>query len=122
MTKVFGTGKPEQIVDYLALMGDKVDNIPGVDKCGPKTAVKWLQEYGSLASVMDNAEKIGGKIGENLRAALSFLPLSQQLATIKTDVEMPINWRDLQAGEMDRAALLEWFTELEIQSLDCRSE
>jgi DNA polymerase-1 len=107
---------PEQIVDYLALMGDKVDNIPGVDKCGPKTAVKWLQEYGSLESVMTNADKIGGKIGENLRAALSFLPLSQQLATIKTDVEMPINWRDLQAGEPDRAALLEWFTELEFKS------
>jgi DNA polymerase-1 len=63
---------PEQIVDYLALMGDKVDNIPGVDKCGPKTAVKWLQEYGTLENVMANADRIGGKIGENLRAALLF--------------------------------------------------
>ncbi|MEZ5539062.1 MAG: DNA polymerase I [Pseudomonadales bacterium] len=107
---------PEQIVDYLALMGDKVDNIPGVEKCGPKTAVKWLQEFGTLDNVMANADKVSGKIGENLRAALSFLPLSQQLATIKTDVEMPINWRDLQAGEPDRAALLEWFTELEFKS------
>ncbi|MBK8676592.1 MAG: DNA polymerase I [Cellvibrionales bacterium] len=107
---------PEQIVDYLALMGDKVDNIPGVDKCGPKTAVKWLLEYGTLQNVMSNAEKISGKIGENLRAACEFLPLSQLLATIKTDVELPINWQDLQANEPDRAALLALFTELEFKS------
>jgi hypothetical protein len=107
---------PEQIVDYLALMGDKVDNIPGVDKCGPKTAVKWLQEYGTLQNVMSNAEKISGKIGENLRAACEFLPLSQLLATIKTDVELPMNWQDLQASEPDRAALLALFTELEFKS------
>jgi DNA polymerase-1 len=107
---------PEQIVDYLALMGDKVDNIPGVDKCGPKTAVKWLQEYGTLQNVMSNAEKISGKIGENLRAACEFLPLSQLLATIKTDVDLPMNWHDLQASEPDRAALLALFTELEFKS------
>lgn len=107
---------PEQIVDYLALMGDKVDNIPGVDKCGPKTAVKWLQEYGTLHNVMANAEKISGKIGENLRAALEFLPLSQQLATIKTDVELTQNWQDLQPQTADRDALLALFTELEFKS------
>ena len=77
-----------QIVDYLALMGDKVDNIPGVDKCGPKTAAKWLGEYDSLDGVIANADKIGGKIGENLRAALPRLPLNRQLATIKTDVAL----------------------------------
>src|SRR5210317_948862 len=71
----------ERIVDYLALMGDKVDNIPGVEKCGPKTAVKWLLEYDSLSGVMENADKVGGKIGENLRAALDHLPLSYELAT-----------------------------------------
>jgi DNA polymerase-1 len=107
---------PEQIVDYLALMGDKVDNIPGVDKCGPKTAVKWLQEYGTLNNVIANAEKISGKIGENLRAAISFLPLSQQLATIKTDVTLTQNWEDLQPTTPDRDALLTLFTTLEFKS------
>jgi DNA polymerase I len=107
---------PEQIVDYLALMGDKVDNIPGVDKCGPKTAVKWLQEYGTLDNVMANADKIGGKIGENLRAAISFLPLSKQLATIKTDLDLPQNWHDLKPNEPERDALLALFTELEFKS------
>ncbi|HSC75710.1 MAG TPA: DNA polymerase I [Pseudomonadales bacterium] len=107
---------PEQIVDYLALMGDKVDNIPGVDKCGPKTAVKWLQEYGTLDNVMANADNIGGKIGENLRAALSFLPLSQQLATIKTDVALTQNWQDLQPTEPARDTLLALFTEMEFKS------
>ena len=62
--------RPDQIIDYLALMGDKVDNIPGVVKCGPKTAVKWLAEHGSLMQVMANADKVKGKIGENLRDAL----------------------------------------------------
>ena len=82
--------RADQIVDLLALMGDSVDNIPGVDKCGPKTAAKWLAEYGTLACVMANADKVGGKIGENLRAALPHLPLSHQLATIKTDVELEL--------------------------------
>ena len=82
--------RPEQIVDYLALMGDSIDNIPGVEKCGPKTAAKWLGEYGSLDGVIANADKVGGKIGENLRKALPQLPLSRQLATIKTDVELAL--------------------------------
>jgi len=80
--------RPDQIVDYLALMGDSVDNIPGVEKCGPKTAAKWLAEYGTLDGVIANADKVGGKIGENLRKALPQLPLSRQLATIRTDVEL----------------------------------
>ncbi|WP_373755660.1 DNA polymerase I [Neisseria sp.] len=79
---------PAQIRDYLALMGDKVDNVPGVEKCGPKTAVKWLEAYGSLQGVMDNAAEIKGKVGENLQAALGQLPLSYQLVTIKTDVDL----------------------------------
>ena len=82
--------RADQVVDLLALMGDSIDNIPGVDKCGPKTAAKWLGEYGTLDNVMANADKVGGKIGENLRAALSRLPLSQQLATIKTDVALEL--------------------------------
>jgi DNA polymerase-1 len=80
--------RPDQIIDLLALMGDTVDNIPGVDKCGPKTAAKWLSEYGTLEQVMAHADAIGGKIGENLRAALPRLPLNRQLITIKTDVEL----------------------------------
>ena len=80
--------RPDQIVDYLALVGDKVDNIPGVDKCGPKTAAKWLGEYGSLDGVIANADKVGGKIGENLRAVLDRLPLNRDLATIRIDLEL----------------------------------
>src|ERR1041385_2428696 len=70
--------RPDQIDDFLALVGDSADNIPGVEKCGPKTAAKWLGEYGTLAEVIANADKIGGKIGENLRAALPQLPLSRR--------------------------------------------
>src|SRR5690606_35157910 len=88
--------RADQIVDMLALMGDSVDNIPGVPKCGPKTAAKWLAEYGSLDGVIANAGAIKGKIGENLRQALDQLPLSRQLATIRTDVELDLGPRDLQ--------------------------
>ncbi len=80
--------RADQIVDLLSLMGDSVDNIPGVDKCGPKTAAKWLAEYGTLENVIANADAIKGKIGENLRAALHRLPLNRQLATIKLDVAL----------------------------------
>nr|WP_295379459.1 DNA polymerase I [Pseudoxanthomonas sp.] len=80
--------RPEQIVDFLALMGDAVDNVPGVEKCGPKTAAKWLGEYGTLDAVMAAADGIKGKIGENLRAALPRLPLNRELVTIKTDVAL----------------------------------
>ncbi|WP_222565989.1 DNA polymerase I [Novilysobacter antarcticus] len=80
--------RADQIVDYLALMGDKIDNIPGVDKCGPKTAAKWLAEYGTLDGVIANADSIKGKIGENLRAALPRLPLNRTLTTIKLDVDV----------------------------------
>ncbi|WP_049255790.1 DNA polymerase I [Neisseria bacilliformis] len=80
--------RPDQIRDYLALMGDKVDNVPGVEKCGPKTAVKWLEAYETLAGVMEHAGDIKGKVGENLQAALPQLPLSYDLVTIKTDVDL----------------------------------
>ncbi len=80
--------RPDQVVDLLALMGDTVDNVPGVEKCGPKTAAKWLGEYQTLDAVMAGADRIGGKIGENLRAALPRLPLNRQLVTIKTDVPL----------------------------------
>ncbi|KGM54209.1 DNA polymerase I [Lysobacter daejeonensis GH1-9] len=80
--------RADQIVDYLALMGDKVDNIIGVDKCGPKTAAKWLDEYGTLDGVIAHADAVKGKLGENLRAALERLPLNRELATIRTDVAL----------------------------------
>src|SRR5688572_10415307 len=87
--------RPDQIIDLLALMGDTVDNIPGVEKCGPKTAAKWLGEYGTLDNVIAHAEQIKGKIGENLRAALPRLPLNRTLTTIKTDVELEQGPTDL---------------------------
>ncbi|MGV8932533.1 MAG: DNA polymerase I [Luteimonas sp.] len=80
--------RADQIIDFLALMGDKVDNIPGVDKCGPKTAAKWLAEYQTLDGVIANADAIKGKVGENLRAVLERLPLNRTLTTIKTDVPL----------------------------------
>ena len=101
--------RPDQIVDYLALMGDTVDNVPGVDKCGPKTAAKWLGEYGTLDAVIANAERIGGKIGENLRAALPRLPLNRQLVTIKTDVELEQRANELKLRPRDTDALRELY-------------
>jgi len=97
---------PEQIVDFLALTGDKSDNIPGVDKCGPKTAVKWLHEWGSLDEVMAHADEVGGKIGDNLRAALEQLPLSRELATIRRDLELDYAPEQLKRGKADQPALI----------------
>ncbi len=107
---------PEKIIDYLALVGDTSDNIPGVPKCGPKTAVKWLKEYGSLEGVMAHADQIGGKIGENLRASLDFLPLSYELATIKRDVPLELGPEQLKLSEPDVAALRELFKEYEFKT------
>jgi DNA polymerase I len=101
--------RPDQIVDYLALMGDKVDNIPGVEKCGEKTAAKWLAEYGSLDGVIANADRIGGKIGENLRAALGQLPLSRDLATVRTELTLDLRPEDLVASAADAASLRELY-------------
>ena len=108
---------PNQIIDYLALMGDSVDNIPGVDKCGPKTAVKWLNEFGSLNQVIENADKVKGKVGENLRAAIDKLPLSYQLATIKLDVELPQHITELDSQPEDTKTLIELSTKFELKRL-----
>ena len=107
---------PAQIIDYLALVGDKVDNIPGVNKCGPKTAVKWLQEYQDIDNLMANADKVKGKVGEYLRDARETLPLSRTLATIKLDVELAFGLEDLQEREQNNSALLELFREYELRS------
>ncbi|PPU39037.1 DNA polymerase I [Xanthomonas arboricola] len=97
--------RPDQIVDLLALMGDTVDNVPGVEKCGPKTAAKWLAEYDSLDGVIANADRIKGKIGENLRAALPRLPLNRALVTIKTDVTLASGPRALDLREPNAETL-----------------
>jgi DNA polymerase-1 len=97
--------RPEQVIDYLALIGDTVDNIPGVPKVGPKTAAKWLEQYQTLENLMAHANEIGGKIGENLRASLDQLPLSKQLTTIKCDLDLPYTIEDLKQQPMDKAEL-----------------
>lgn len=97
--------KPEQIIDYLALMGDAVDNIPGVPKVGPKTAAKWLQEYGTLDNLIAHADDIKGKIGDNLRDSLAQLPMSRDLTTIRCDVALHYSLDDLKRKEADIAAL-----------------
>ncbi|MBJ6981744.1 DNA polymerase I [Luteimonas sp. MC1572] len=91
--------RPDQIVDFLALMGDAVDNIPGIDKCGPKTAAKWLAAYDSLDGVIANAAEVKGKIGDNLREALDRLPLNRTLATIRTDLELGLEPEALRLRE-----------------------
>lgn len=106
---------PELIIDYLSLVGDSSDNIPGVDKCGPKTAVKWLHEYGNLDGVTEHAENIGGKIGENLRQALKHLPLTRQLATIKTDCQLDVSVGNLDMEKPDNEKLRALFSELEFK-------
>jgi DNA polymerase I len=107
---------PERIIDYLALVGDTVDNIPGVPKVGPKTAAKWLTQFGTLDDIMTRAEEVGGKVGENLRNSLDQLPLSKELATIKCDVDLDIHLTDLTPHEPDESALLEHFSAWEFKT------
>jgi DNA polymerase-1 len=105
-----------QFIDFLALTGDKSDNIPGVEKCGPKTASKWLDSYGSLDEIMARADEVGGKIGENLRAALDILPLSRELATIKSDLELDKEPLQLKREEVDEQALRDVLKRYEFNS------
>jgi len=107
---------PERIVDFLALVGDTSDNIPGVPKVGPKTAVRWLKEYGSLDRLVAQAGSVSGKVGENLRASLDQLPLSHQLATVKCDVALEEGPADLKIGTPDDDALRQLFAELEFKT------
>ncbi|MGR8935079.1 MAG: DNA polymerase I [Gammaproteobacteria bacterium] len=111
----FGVG-PEQIVDYLALTGDTVDNIPGVPKAGPKTVAKWLSEYGTLENLLACADKINGKIGENLRACLEQLPLSKQLTTIDCALALPYQPEDLKRQTPDWGELKRQLAELGFMS------
>ena len=108
--------RPDQIVDFLALTGDTIDNVPGVPKCGPKTAAKWLAEYATLDGVIANAGKVGGRIGESLREALPRLPLSRELVTIKTDVPLEFGPTDLAQRVADTAQLHELYTRYEFKA------
>ena len=107
---------PHLMVDYLTLVGDSVDNIPGVPNVGPKTAAKWLDQYGSLRALVDHAEEIKGKVGENLRASLDQLPLSRALVTIKCDVPLEHSPESLAIIPPDRARLRALFKRFEFKS------
>ena len=108
--------KPEQIIDYLALIGDTSDNIPGVTKVGPVTASKWLKEYKTLDNLVAHADDIKGKAGENLRAALDQLPLSRELTTIKCDLKLEDSIDDLKIGKPDTATLKKMYTDLQFRN------
>ncbi|MFT5043889.1 MAG: DNA polymerase-1 [Porticoccaceae bacterium] len=108
--------KPSQIIDYLTLVGDTSDNIPGVPSCGPKTAVKWLAVHETLEGVIENADSVKGKIGEKLRDAIAHLPMSQDLATIRLEVVLPKPLSELAMGEPDREGLAELYNELEFKT------
>jgi len=99
--------RPERMLDYLTLIGDAVDNVPGVDKVGPKTASKWLEQYGSLEEVVRHADEIGGAVGENLRKALDWLPKARALLAVKCDLELPVKLEELELGPRDDKRLAE---------------
>ncbi|MBO5659398.1 MAG: DNA polymerase I [Duodenibacillus sp.] len=107
---------PERIIDYLALMGDKVDNVPGINKCGPKTAAKWIAQYGDLESIKAHAEEIGGKIGEYLRQGLPFLDVAKALVTINCEAPVEEEPEALIVREPDGEALDAFFVRWEIRS------
>jgi DNA polymerase-1 len=108
---------PEQIIDYLALVGDSSDNIPGIEKVGPKTAAKLLNQYGTLDNLIEHVAQVSGKVGENLRAGLETLALSRKLATIHCDLELPVTVQELVPAEPDVARLSELYTRYEFRAL-----
>ena len=108
--------RPDQIIDYLALIGDTSDNVPGVPKVGPKTAAKWLAEFNHLDAIMENAESFKGKIGENLRSSLEQIPLSRELVTIRSDLKLNQHVDDLRIGEANRDALINWFKRFDFKT------
>jgi DNA polymerase-1 len=108
--------RPEQMVDYLTLIGDSVDNIPGVDKVGPKTAAKWIQQYGSLDAILANAQQISGAVGEHLRKARDWLPRSRQLIRLKRDVQLPVTIEQLTRKVQNHARLAQLYEHYEFRS------
>ncbi len=113
--KKFGV-PPAKILDYLTLIGDAVDNVPGVEKVGPKTALKWLEQYGSLEGVLANAADVGGKVGENLRKAADWLPQAREILTVKRDVVLPARVEDLAPRDADAHALRELFRRFDFKT------
>ena len=108
---------PEQIIDYLALIGDSSDNIPGIEKIGPKTGAKLLQQFGSLDNLIAHVAEVPGKVGENLRLGLATLDLSRRLATIRTDLELPVSLEELKPSAPDVARLRELYARFELRAL-----
>jgi len=108
--------RPDQIIDYLALVGDSADNIPGIPKCGPKTAVKWLTAFGNIDNLIANAPMIGGKIGEHLRNNIDQLHLSRELTEIKLDCDLPVNLDDIKRHPVDMQRLAELFSEYDLKN------
>lgn len=107
---------PSQVIDFLALVGDNSDNIPGIEKVGPKTATKWLQKYGSLEGLIAHAHEIGGQAGENLRKSLDWLETAKKLLTIKCDVPLAVDWQDLVIRPPDIGRLVVLYEQLEFKS------
>ena len=107
---------PERMVDFQSLVGDSVDNVPGVDKVGPKTAVKWLDEYGDLDSIIAHADNIGGKVGENLRRAIEWLPTTRELVTLRDDVDLDTDVMDLAYKPENKDVLAHLFEKLNFKS------
>jgi DNA polymerase-1 len=107
---------PERIVDYLTLVGDQVDNVPGVEKVGPKTAVKWLAQYGTLDNLVQHADEIGGVVGENLRKAKDWLPQARRLITVKCDVELPQTYNQLIPPASDKEQLRKLYEHFEFKT------
>src|SRR5688572_27640192 len=114
VTRKFGV-PPEKFLDYLTLIGDQIDNIPGVDKVGPKTACKWIEKYGSLEGVLAHAGEIGGLAGENLRRMADWLPKARELLTIRRDVELPVELQALAEGRPDLARQRELYRRFEFK-------
>src|SRR5688572_18378561 len=106
---------PEKFLDYLTLIGDAIDNIPGVDKVGPKTACKWIEKYGSLEGVLAHAGEISGLAGENLRKVADWLPKARQLLTIKRDVALPLSVHSLADGKPDPGKQRELYRRFEFR-------
>ncbi len=115
VTAKFGV-PPEKIVDLLTLTGDTVDNVPGVEKVGPKTAVKWLQQHGTLDNLMRNADTVSGVVGANLRRALDWLPTARRLITVKCDVDLPMGYDELIAPQPDKEKLAHLYEKLEFKT------
>ncbi|MDH3545662.1 MAG: DNA polymerase I, partial [Gammaproteobacteria bacterium] len=108
---------PEQIIDYLALVGDSSDNIPGVPKVGAKTAAKWLNLYASVDNIIEHADEIKGKVGESLREHIDQLRLSRELATIRNDVDLPMAMTDLKPADADVDSLRKIYAKFELRTL-----